>query len=75
MVEPAFMVVPDEVVQTVGSWTPGIALASLHSTSSADFGFDPGQFLPVWAAALALVGYAVLASLAASFTTARRDLA
>ncbi|GHC96397.1 ABC transporter permease [Nocardiopsis terrae] len=75
MVEPAFMVVPNEVVQTIGSWMPGIALASLYSTSSADFGFDPGQFLPVWVAALALVGYAVLASLAASFTTARRDLA
>lgn len=75
MVEPVFTVIPNDMVRAVSSWMPGSAVLSLNSTSTVDFGFAPGQFLPVWAAALALVGYAVLMSLIASATTVRRDLA
>lgn len=75
MVEPAFMIIPVDWVQTVATWLPGSAIASFYATGAADYGFEHAQYLPVWAAALALVGYAVVASLIATATTVRRDLA
>ncbi|MFE6389525.1 ABC transporter permease [Nocardiopsis dassonvillei] len=69
MLEPLLTVVPQ--LQDVGKWLPGGASTALYDT-----GIVPGfaGLLPVWGAALVLVGYAAVAVALASVTTLRRDV-
>ncbi|WP_017569529.1 ABC transporter permease [Nocardiopsis halotolerans] len=72
MLEPLLVVVPQ--LQDVGRWLPGGAVTALYDTGI-DYGFGVADLLPVWVAALVLVGYAAVAVALASVTTLRRDVA
>ncbi|OOC55884.1 MULTISPECIES: ABC transporter permease [Nocardiopsis] len=71
MLEPILVVVPQ--LQDVGKWMPGGAVSALYDTG-VDYGFGAADLLPVWGAALVLVGYAAVAIALASVTTLRRDV-
>ena len=54
----------------VGKWLPGGALFGVLQTT----GFNGTEYLPVWAASLVLIGYAVVFGALAALTTQRRDV-
>ena len=54
----------------VGKWLPGGALNGVLQAT----GFTGASYLPVWGAALVLVGYAVVFGTLAALTTQRRDV-
>lgn len=54
----------------VGRWLPGGALNGVLQTPN----YGATEYLPVWAAALVLLGYAVLFAAIATRTTLRRDI-
>jgi ABC-type transport system involved in multi-copper enzyme maturation permease subunit len=60
---------------TVGKYTPGGAVGAL--TNGVGFntsGFDPDAYLPMWAGALLLLGYAVVITVIAYQVTVKRDV-
>ncbi|MFD6948784.1 hypothetical protein A6A08_14985 [Nocardiopsis sp. TSRI0078] len=71
MLEPILVVIPQ--LQDVGKWMPGGAVSALYDTGI-DYGLGAADLLPVWGAALVLVGYAAVAVALASVTTLRRDV-
>ncbi|WP_150240382.1 ABC transporter permease [Nocardiopsis quinghaiensis] len=71
MLEPILVVIPQ--LQDIGKWMPGGAVSALYDTGI-DYGFGVADLLPVWGAALVLVGYAAVAIALASITTLRRDV-
>ncbi|MDE3723113.1 ABC transporter permease [Nocardiopsis sp. N85] len=74
LVEPVLTAIPP--LSDVTKWLPGSAVAALYDTGMdlSEFGLG-GDLLPVWIAALTLLGYVALFTLVASATTLRRDIA
>jgi hypothetical protein len=60
-------------LQDVGRWMPAGAAAAFYDTGAAT-GLGV-EYLPVWGAALVLLGYAAATTLVSLFTTLRRDVA
>ncbi|GGS64567.1 ABC transporter permease [Nonomuraea spiralis] len=61
------------VLHPVARWTPAGAASALTNTGNT-LGLDTTYLLPAWAGGLVLLGYALVFSAVASFTTLRRDI-
>lgn len=61
-------------LQDVGRWMPAGASAAFYDTGTGT-GIEGIEYLPVWGAALVLLGYAAATTLVSMFTTLRRDVA
>ncbi|MEW9528126.1 ABC transporter permease [Microbispora sp. NPDC049125] len=71
VIEGIFTGIP--VLHPIGRWLPGGAAQALMSID-VDTGLGASRWLPAWAGALVLVGYAVVFAVVASATTVRRDI-